>query len=66
MNCIKREITKEEYDKLKKLPYSKQEKELFPNGIPVDWACGYGYYGHGLIERDGKFYACFTIGSSCD
>ncbi len=66
MQCVKREITKEEYLELQKLSRKDQEKRLFPNGIPEPWTCGYGYYGHGFIIRDGKYYAVFSLGSTMD
>lgn len=66
MQCVKREITKEEYLELQKLSHKDQEKRLFPNGIPEQWQCGYGYYGHGFIIRDGKYYAVFSLGSTMD
>lgn len=66
MQYVKREITKEEYLELQKLSNKEQEERLFPDGIPASWACGYGYYGHGFIIRDGKYYAVFTLGSTMD
>ena len=66
MQSVKREITEEEYNELVKLPYKEQERRLFPNGIPAPWQCGYGYYGHGFIIRDGKYYAVFSLGSTMD
>ncbi len=66
MQTITEEITKEKFEKLQAMSYDEQHAELFPNGVPDSWAYGYGYYGHSLIERDGKYYAAFKIGSSCE
>lgn len=66
MQRITNEISKEKYDKLKGMTYAEQEKEIFPNGIPDAWQWGYGYYGHAIYEKDGKYYETYSIGSSCD
>ena len=62
MNYVKREIDKELYDKAKdgNLPAD----ELFD--IPDAWKFGYGYYGYGVKEENGKYYVYHTIGSTCD
>ena len=66
MQKIRRQLTAEEYNALCKMTYIEREEWLFPDGVPVAWACGYGYYGH-VIATDGKeFWAEFTLGSSCD
>ena len=66
MQKVREEITKEQFEKLQAMSYAEQHDELFPNGVPESWAMGYGYYGHLLIEKDGKYYAVYKIGSSCD
>lgn len=66
MQTITNEISKEKYDTLKDLTYAEQESALFPNGIPEAWEWGYGYYGHAVYEKDGKYYVSHRIGSSCD
>lgn len=66
MQKITDEISKEEYDKLQHMDYERQHEELFPNGVPDAWEYGYGYYGHSVYEKDGKFYVAFKIGNSCD
>lgn len=66
MRYVKEEITKEKYELLKSMPYNEQHKELFPNGLPVDWECGYGYYGHAFKEENGRYYVFHTLGSTCD
>ena len=63
MTVVKEEITKEKFDLWKDLK-GKALEEKFE--IPIEWYCGYGYYGTQLAERDGKYYACHTIGSTCD
>ena len=66
MRYVKEEITKERYNSLKNMTYNEQHKELFPTGIPVSWEMGYGYYGHSLREEDGRCFAVYTLGGSCD
>lgn len=66
MQTIRRELSKEEYERITKLSKQEQEDALFPKGVPMDWSCGYGYYGHGFTIIDGKYYATFSIGDSCD
>lgn len=67
MQTVREEITAEEYKEIAKLPYKEQERKLFPNGIPVAWECGYGYYGHRLAQDGkGKYYAEFSLGSTMD
>lgn len=66
MKSVKREITKEEYDSLSKKNYGEQHSALFPDGVPDAWEYGYGYYGHSIREENGKYYAVFEIGSSCE
>jgi hypothetical protein len=66
MQTVYRELSKEDYERIRALPKKEQNNALFPDGIPMAWEYGYGYYGHGFIEKDGKYYATFTIGNSCD
>lgn len=66
MKTVKHEITKEQYDKLKDMSYQKQHIHLFPEGVPVMWECGYGYYGHKLVHSGDEYWVEFTLGSSCD
>lgn len=66
MKYIKREIEKDKYESIKNMSYKEQHSALFPKGVPVQWELGYGYYGHSLKEEDGKYFAVFTIGNSCD
>ena len=63
---ITREISREEYEALDKMNYKEQEERLFPDGIPLDWACGYGYYGHQVWNLDGEYHVTYSIGDSCD
>lgn len=66
MQDIKREITEEEYRTLIDKNYNEQHEALFPDGVPMTWSAGYGYYGHRLAEIGGKFFAIFSLGNSCD
>ena len=63
MNYIKEEISKEKYDQCKDMRYGELKKQF---DIPIEWECGYGYYGCCVFEKDGKYYVEHTIGSSCD
>ena len=63
MRVVYQEITKEEYDKYKTMKPSQIEDCI---KIPVEWACGYGYYGCGVVIKDGKYMLAHSIGSSCD
>ena len=66
MRYIRKKISEEEYLTLKDLEYKEQMEKLFPNGIPCEWACGYGYYGHGFVSEDGQWYVVFRLGSTMD
>lgn len=66
MRIIKHEISKGEYERLQQMSYQKQQTHLFPDGVPVMWECGYGYYGHKLVKSGDEYWVEFTLGSSCD
>ena len=66
MQKIRRSLTNEEYNKLCDMSKKEQHDYLFPSGVPVQWACGYGYYGHSIATNGHEFWAEFTIGDSCD
>lgn len=66
MNTINNEITEARYKELEAMSYSEQHSALFPNGVPDSWEYGYGYYGHSIFERNGKYYVQFKIGNSCE
>jgi len=66
MQNVIKEITKEQYEEVKDLPRKEQLEKLLPNGIPMEWEYGYGFYGHSVYEKDDKYYASYTIGNSCD
>ena len=66
MERIRKEISKEKFEKLQAMSYDEQKAEIFPNGIPSEWEYGYGYYGHSVFEKDGKYYVQYKLGSSCD
>lgn len=67
MSEIKREITKEEYDRLMSLTDAERKAEIEAT-VPISWWCGYGYYGFRLTHytNEDKYYIIHTIGSSCD
>ena len=66
MKTVKHKLSQEEYEKLKQMPYPEQHTHLFPDGVPVMWECGYGYYGHKLVRNEEGYWVEFTLGSSCD
>lgn len=65
MQYVRSEITKEEYDEYAKLTDAElnamQEKR-----ISDVWRWGYGWFGCGIEEKDGKYYFWNKIGSHCD
>lgn len=55
---VRREITKEEYEKaLKEGPYS-----IIPDSIVM----GYGAYSASVTEVNGTYYLSYSRGDSCD
>lgn len=65
MQTSYRDITKEEYDRLKSMSYGEVNSEIEANlSDAIKW--GYGYYGHTLREVDGKYQLGLKIGDSCD
>lgn len=65
MKQIKEELSKEKYSEYQRLSYSDREA-LIEQEVPAQWIYGYGYYGHSLLCRDGKYFIIHTIGNSCD
>ena len=66
MRTVKHKISKERYEALQQMSYSKQHIHLFPDGVPVMWECGYGYYGHKLVQNNEGYWVEFTLGDTCD
>ena len=59
----KKEITEEQFHLADKGGLTKEDKmEIF--GMAVVW--GYGLYGYEIYEEDGKYYAEWRQGDSCD
>lgn len=59
----KKEITEEQFHLADKGGLTKDDKmEIF--GAAVIW--GYGLYGYEIFEEDGKYYATWRQGDSCD
>ena len=59
------EITEECYEVLCQMTYGEVSKIIEDNLSDAEkW--GYGFYGHDLWEKDGKYYLGKKIGSSCD
>ena len=60
-----REISKEEYDRLKELSAGELNAIVKSNlSDTIRW--GYGYYGSKVVEDDDTYYLENKIGSSCD
>ena len=66
MRVIEEEVTKEKFEMLSKLKDEDKEKYELELNIPIEWYCGYGYYGSFPVEKGGKFYIIHNIGNSCD
>ena len=60
-----REITAEQYARAKAksgyLTEEDREVVFYPSEL-----YGYGVYGGDVIERDGKYYVRYSLGSTCD
>ncbi len=60
-----REITAEQYERAKAksgyLTEEDREVVFYPSEL-----YGYGVYGGDVIERDGKYYVRYSLGSTCD
>jgi hypothetical protein len=60
-----REITYEQYERAKAksgyLTEEDRETVFYPSEL-----YGYGVYGGDVIERDGKYYVRYSLGSTCD
>ena len=61
------EITKEEYDRITSYPNWRAElRNRCEANMSDSVRYGYGFYGCGLVERDGKCYYYVSTGNSCD
>lgn len=58
-----REITAEQYARAKNGYLTKEDREMVFSPSEL---YGYGVYGGDVIERDGKYYVRFSLGSTCD
>ena len=60
--CL-REITAEQYGRAKSGYLTEEDREIvfYPSEL-----YGYGVYGGDVIERDGKYYVRYSLGSTCD
>ena len=65
MNNKYREITKECYEALSQMDYA-EVSDIIEAGLSEAERCGYGFYGHDLCKKDGKYYLGKSIGASCD
>ena len=60
-----REITKTECERLQKMSYGDRTAEIKAE-LSDSIKYGYGYYGHALCEKHGKYYLGIESGNSCD
>lgn len=58
-----REITAEQYARAKNGYLTEKDRETVFSPSEL---YGYGVYGGDVIERDGKYYVRFSLGSTCD
>lgn len=58
-----REISAEQYARAKNGYLTKEDREVVFSPSEL---YGYGVYGGDVIERDGKYYVRFSLGSTCD
>lgn len=65
LDTVYHEITAEEFGRLASMKPEDRNEELY-NRCPSVIKWGYGLYGKGLQEKDGKHYIYYVCGSSCD
>lgn len=58
-----REITAEQYERAKNGYLTEENREAVFSPSEL---YGYGVYGGDVIERDGKYYVRYSLGSTCD
>lgn len=59
------EVSEELFIKLSAMTYA-ERRPIVLDMLPDSLIMGYGYYGHRLKEKDGKFYVVTDHGNSCD
>ena len=65
MSSGKVEITKDIYDRA--MQHGKYiVNEDMDKIFSISQLCGYGIYGAIAVEKDGKYYCLYDMGSSCD
>jgi len=65
MDRVYHEIEKEDYERLARMKPEDRNDELYKR-CPSCIKWGYGLYGKGLVEKDGKHYIYYVCGDSCD
>lgn len=65
MRQINLNVSLEEYKRLSEMGHA-ERTEIIKDMLPASIICGYGYYGHSLKQKDGRFYIVCEVGSSCD
>lgn len=65
MQDVKLKITEEDYERYNAMDEIDFYKEI-EAGIPIAWACGYGWYGCRLRKVENEYYIIHKLGSSCD
>lgn len=66
MRECERKISKEVYDRSKKLYGGYVGGEDMLKVFDVSERCGYGVYSPRVIERGGEYFVRYMIGDSCD
>lgn len=65
MHTQYREISKEMYDRAKQnRDYLTQDDRV--KVFNISERCGYGVYSPLVVEKDGKYYVSYYLGSTCD
>lgn len=62
---VKREISKELYDKFTSVSRGEQ-RVLVEDYLGAAIVCGYGLYGFNLCKEEDKYYLIYTRGDTCD
>lgn len=65
MRNIKREISKEIYDRAM-ANHGQITKDDTDSVYSISEVMGYGVYSERVLEEDGKYYVSFQMGDSCD
>lgn len=65
MREVTENITKESYERFKSMTKADFYDEI-KKDLPIDWVCGYGWYGAYLGQNNGEYYIVHELGDSCE